>query len=1232
MGLVQRSLLPARALALVVALLPALPTAAEPRLLFGADFDAAMPCQAGSVAGRGGSGAALRLEPGGECSFAADGKLRPEAGTLSFWVQPLDWSDEKAIPQLLFEWSGRAGGEPFQLSVSRPFEPGLVRASVAFGAFGDRHQRLFQIVAPVEWRAGVWTKLDLTWQRGEFVLYANGRAGERMTLVSEALPTGGRIRLMPGAGPGQPSPATALDALEVWDGALPGDRVARRLRAETLPPLAPARLTAPRLAAPPALDGRLEGAWSSATRVPLLADAETGCAGLLVPHASFGWSERALHVALEAPLTDPKDAFELALVPAGGGAPQTLRIGPAGLAPAARASGGAGAARSEPERWSAELEVPWAALGVAPRAGGSLGLELRHRPARPGALGVGAMLAGTLVLGGAADGVRVRAAPTLASEGRLAFALERDADTRASLELEAADGKRTRERERFEGRSELVLERAPAEGVLRLAVEDADAGPLLELAARSAPLEPPGFVVVPDTKERSLVAELDLGWLDGRWLGALAAGRARARLADHGPKGTEGPVDVALQDARGKVRLASGLAPGVHRLVLELASADETLPLSRPVDVPPLPWLGTRRGESEEVLEPWLPLGYDADGGVRVWGRRYVFEGPLLRAVDGRGGPMLRGPMELRLRGAAGASKLVVRSSEPPGQSPARMELRGTGSFPGAGIDVSWSSALEYDGLVVTRLTLEPKPNAARVDELVLELPLAARYAKYLRGTQHGSMLWRGRVPWDGRRFESRFEPFLWLTDEREGFLWFSESPANWVAAEQPGAVQVRGGPEAGFTLRLIGAPTALPGPVTYVFGLQATPVKPMLPDARAWNFGVGGTPTPHERAIGHYDGWAVADGLLETAHPEALAAIDAKLEEQRGVRPFYYGITSATADFHPVFKLFALLWRSAWSVAYPGGPWPATELRDAIPRHRVVGVCPIDPDWQERLLFDADRLLHEVRALGIYLDTDEVFADDNPRHGCGTTDAFGRRHATFGFLGKRRFAKRLATLVREAGGGRRYWMSHAHTRLVPPVTGFADFWLPGEELTGLVSKNPEFYVDGLDETSWRVEYRGESSGIVHVLLPQLERAAGRTAVAGPSHTEGLLAMAAVNDVNVSSAFTHLATTGEYWGLRERLGLVGAEFTGHWAPDVPVRALAPDARASLYRTTQGPVLVVGSRSAHTPAVEVQLDEAALGLRPGFVAKDERSGRTLERRGDRVTVPLGAHRYTFISLR
>lgn len=351
-----------------------------------------------------------------------------------------------------------------------------------------------------------------------------------------------------------------------------------------------------------------------------------------------------------------------------------------------------------------------------------------------------------------------------------------------------------------------------------------------------------------------------------------------------------------------------------------------------------------------------------------------------------------------------------------------------------------------------------------------------------------------------------------------------------------------------------------------------------------------------------------------------------------RGVRPFYFGTTGATPDIDPTFRLFERFWRSAWSVSYPMKAEPDSTARDALPEHRLAAVCPGDSSFQDRMLYDAEDLLRSIHAIGLYTDTDEIFSDDNELHGCGFEDAFGKRGVTWTILKKRRFAKQLAALLRNVGGERRYWMSHAHARLVPPVHGFADFFYPGEELTSALARDPWFYVTGLDEVAWRVEYRGESTGIVHVFLPEFLRGSGkREHIEQAQPTESMLSMAAVNDVNVSSAWTNPEAVGVHWGLRARLGLVNATFVGYWRADCPVRALDPEGRASLYHTRKGPVLVVANRAAAARPLAVSVKPGELGLDGSFRARDERSGSLLEVQGERIMVPLDGRTYTYVSL-
>jgi hypothetical protein len=1211
--------------------------AAAPRRLLRADFDREPAClskQVGSQPGVGGRGSALLLPAGAECLFPAQGHISPRAGTVSFWVRPHDWNDGEGRYQTFFEWSGQAGGRPFQFYVDSPASAKVVRFVLAFGSSQDPRQELFQIHAPATWRAGLWQKVDLTWDEREVVIYANGRAGEQLPLETVRLPDPAalRLRLTPAAGFGGHHDATVIDELEIWDAALPADRIAKRYEVASAPPLAAPRIRAPRLTSAPNVDGALaDAAWQAATRVPLVADAETGFGGLSVPHASFAWSAEGLHLAFAAPLTDPTDAFEVALVPAAGGTARSFRVSTRGLAgeDAVGAVPVAVAARSGEDVWSAELSVPFAALGAALGAGSLLRLDLRHLPGAPGLLREGPRLAeAALTLAAESEGVRIDAGPELAL-GRIALAFERNAPAAVEVELARTKGVPWRERIDLRGKATLREQPDPPAGVLRITARDDGAREWVRLESRLARLEVPGLLLVPEPEAGRLAVEVDVGWLDGSWLRSLAGGAATARLLDRGPKATETQT-LALEAGRGRASFASGLAPGAHTLVLELRVPGREIALEREVEVPQLPWLGEKLGEGAGVLEPWLPLGWDDDASVRVYGRRYGFDGPLLARVSNETGPILRAPMQLRLRTTAGEVPLRTTGAEVTGRSPARADFAGTGSFDGAGVDVRWSAWIEYDGLAVTTVTLVPLAPGTRVEQLVLDVPLDPRIARYLRGLQQGGTIRRGRTPWDGLRHQGPFEPFVWISNEREGFLYFAESAANWVGAGRADALVVRGGADAGITLRLIGEPVVLPGPVAYTLGFQATPVKPELPDGRAWNFGVSGTPTPNENAIAWYNHYAIAEGVWELQRPIAVAQRDREFAA-RGVRPFYYATTSATPDHLPAFRLFEPLWRSAWSYSYAGEPHPDSGMREAIPEHRLTAVCPADASFQARMLHDAKALL-ALGVVGLYTDTDEVFADDNPRHGCGYRDAFGRRGVSWSILSKRRFAQRLAALLRERGE-RRYWLTHAHTRLVPPVHGFADFWYPGEELTNALRRNLWLYSDGLDDDAWRVEYRSASSGIVHVFLPEFWRGSG-----DPKHletrqpTESMLAMAAVNDVNVSSAYANPEATGEYWGLRKRLGLLDAEFVGHWEPGAPVRALQPEARASLYRTKKGPVLVVATRAASAQRVEVQLDRAALGLARDAAARDARSGQALALSGDRLSVPLEARSYTFVTLR
>jgi hypothetical protein len=108
---------------------------------------------------------------------------------------------------------------------------------------------------------------------------------------------------------------------------------------------------------------------------------------------------------------------------------------------------------------------------------------------------------------------------------------------------------------------------------------------------------------------------------------------------------------------------------------------------------------------------------------------------------------------------------------------------------------------------------------------------------------------------------------------------------------------------------------------------------------------------------------------------------------------------------------------------------------------------------------------------------------------------------------------------------------------------------------------------------------------------------------------------------------------GDWWGLRKRLDLIDADFTGYWEPNCPVKTATPKALASLYKTPAGNFVVpVTNRQPQATDVTVTVDLKALGLeRKAITAIDGRTGKKLELKDGTFRVQVQNRHYTFVSL-
>ncbi|NLY00532.1 MAG: hypothetical protein GXY83_30930 [Rhodopirellula sp.] len=1221
---------------------------------------------------------ALLLGDDEECSYEVQGNLNLSAGTISFWARPHNWNDTEGRFKKFFQVSGSENGIPFVMYVDSPNSAGAARVVVSQGGGGRPGSKLYQFNGTADWKSGKWHKIDVTWDAKHLAIYVNGRLGERKEIEGIRFPKFENVRfnLVPifhfGDGTFHNGKDRSLiDDFEVFGVPLSADRILQRYIADVGGDVSPPMLVVPRAATPVTIDGRLdEDTWSTASRVPLPINAAT-----MYPHgqwayASICYDSENLYVGLRSDKNPgaltcnvrerdgsvwQDDAFELFLTPA----PQSPKdffqfvFNSAAVVYDVRCGqkdwNGKMSVKTAvaSDEWTAEAAIPFADLGVSTPKPGETWLGnfcrdwARPKPARPVYTGwayiEGGFLSqpdklGRLLFTDSTRGARLDLSPamdlgtigiTAASGGPAKLDVSVTSESGVVFQKTLDVNNQVQIRERLSDVKEGLVSIA-----MNMAGED-----ILSYAMRFMVKEPIAITWLPDAVNKKLRLIADLSNVDPEWLPRITAGKATVEVSLTGPKGDKSEASFPLDRLTSMLTVPCAYEAGTYEVTIRLKSAELARPLEmvKTLKIPDLPWAGTKVGISEEVLDPWTPLEYQGDAQVSCWGRAYTFHGPLLKEAVNQGRNLLAAPVTMTLTTSAGTGELLSTRAKPLCKAAHRAEFAGSGNFGPAGVAADWSMWMEYDGLTVATVTLKPASEGADVRKLVLRIPLRSDLVKYLRGGTRMGMIKTGRIAWDGKRYEDTFQPFLWACTETEGFLCFCESEAGWVNPAGAKTVVVQGGDEAFIELSIIGQEVRIARPQSYTFGFQATPVKPLAQDRRAWNFGMHG-PTTHVNARNWMTGYAEQDGHWKTLNVDAVRKFDA-VQRAEGVKLLYYGCTSCTADRNPTYDLYQQIWASSFAASFPN-PNNATQFRPAWAPYRLAAVCPGDPSFQEFMLYYGEQFLRECGVPGLYTDTDCVMACDNPYHGHRFTDQFGKTGVTYTILSKRSFAKRMAAIVRSFPDERRWWMTHSHAKLVPPVHGFADFWLPGEENTHQLRGNKWWYIDTLDDVAWRVEYAGQSSGVVHEFLPEFIRGtADKTDADGPQPSESLLAMCAVTDVNTTGAYMNRAAMGEWWGLRKRLGLIHADFIGYWEDQCPVRTATEKALVSVYKAPGGRLVVpITNRLPNPVEVTVAVDLNALGLEGKTItAVDERTGKPVELKGGTFTVLVQGRNYTFISL-
>ncbi len=329
-------------------------------------------------------------------------------------------------------------------------------------------------------------------------------------------------------------------------------------------------------------------------------------------------------------------------------------------------------------------------------------------------------------------------------------------------------------------------------------------------------------------------------------------------------------------------------------------------------------------------------------------------------------------------------------------------------------------------------------------------------------------------------------------------------------------------------------------------------------------------------RTMGFHEHWSEWQGFPRTARTQELQSLLAGCRE-RELRMLLYH-SWQLSDTAPEYASFL---RECEIVD------PARFLYTRQPQQTDYPVCPHSA-WVDFMADGLQRLFRDYAPDGIYSDGLSYPGEcSNALHGCGWTDADGRRHPTLPIFATREAMKRFRRILDDQGG-ERLFIAHTSGQITLPTLSFADAYLDAEHLTG----QPRPFRLSLD--SFRAEFMGHNYGLpAYFLCYDWNQ--------GLTTPEGL-AISLLHDTELPWSFEAMAPI---WDLWDRFGVDQCEFLPYWQAERWLASAPAGVKVSAYRRADGHLLVVAAN-----LTEREVSGAIRLRQPLRSAKEALAGRAM----------------------
>ncbi len=604
-------------------------------------------------------------------------------------------------------------------------------------------------------------------------------------------------------------------------------------------------------------------------------------------------------------------------------------------------------------------------------------------------------------------------------------------------------------------------------------------------------------------------------------------------------------------------------------------------------------WQNNTVGVTDEVIPPWTPVAVRG-GQVGVWNRQMQMNGlGLLEKVDNGGVSQIE---SMRLVAEVGGKRIDITPGQPEllKQVDAYAILRGTGE--GAGLKCSATTQVEFDGFVLSDLTIAPADAKApaTVDKVYLEIVLPESEATHYCTTAGGWAAVHDVTPayWSSIQTASGmligdFVPYIWLTNSDRAFCWFADNDKGWITDDDkslPTQEIIRKDGKVTLRVHFIELPTTLTEATTVQYGYQTYPSRP-LPDG--WRAIVCANNTSSLPSAVNTYFWTDADWAV--LWPYYCSPFPWNMEKSKGMlentprhskhRPMVGSIAHSIGRYQEYsepskgkegrqlaeFPEFVVDWG-----ATPG---------DRSNANTTQGRGPVD----FRLWF-YQRWVREAGFRGLYVDENYLALEDNFLTGGAYIRADKKLQRGYSYLGLREYFKRMKIMFHQNHVPTPNLWQHISSGAAY-YAWFGDIFFEGENVEP--SDLQYDYMEVLPAGRLRAIGSATCAGGAMTMMCQSQR---HSTIYEPKHTHQFVGWVMSHDVLPEQVQFYNVIAQE-----ARFYEPGIEFLGYWKADNPVRTSTPECLVSAHKGAKRTMLWVVNTSRQDKAVDVQIDFAKLGL-------------------------------------